>query len=180
MGRRHSQFKKILIGFDGSTQSEKATEISLSLTQSLDSKMLVFAVARPPEPATMVELSAILDDAREHFEDRFQKIVQRAKEQKRELELLWGIRWNRLLIQPKRIALIRLRLGGAEYRGSKKCSSGHAGKGPSIRSLSGDGCEMTESNTKMLRIMGKPMHHTHQGLARRLSKDSKERSGLHL
>jgi|SRR5580704_8130694 nucleotide-binding universal stress UspA family protein len=86
MGRRHSQFKKILIGFDGSTQSEKATEISLSLTQSLDSKVLVFAVARPPEPATMVELSAILDDAREHFEDRFQKIVQRAKEQKRELE----------------------------------------------------------------------------------------------
>ena len=26
-GRRHSQFKRILIGFDGSSQSEKATEI---------------------------------------------------------------------------------------------------------------------------------------------------------
>ena len=31
MGRRHSPFKKILIGFDGSQQSEKATEIGLVL-----------------------------------------------------------------------------------------------------------------------------------------------------
>lgn len=53
MGRRHSPFKKILIGFDGSSQSEKVTEIGLSLTPSLDSKVLLFAVARPPEPATM-------------------------------------------------------------------------------------------------------------------------------
>jgi nucleotide-binding universal stress UspA family protein len=86
MGRRHSQFKKILIGFDGSTQSEKATEIGLSLAQSLDSKVLLFAVARPPEPATMVELSAMLDDAREHFEDKFKKIVMRAKALEVELE----------------------------------------------------------------------------------------------
>ena len=86
MGRRHSQFKKILIGFDGSTQSEKATEIGLSLAQSLDSKVLLFAVARPPEPATMVELSAMLDDAREHFEDKFKKIVVRAKALEVELE----------------------------------------------------------------------------------------------
>jgi nucleotide-binding universal stress UspA family protein len=80
MGRRHSQFKRILIGFDGSSQAEKATEIGLSLAQSLDSKVLLFSVARPPEPATMVELSAMLDDAREHFEEKFKKIVQRAKE----------------------------------------------------------------------------------------------------
>jgi nucleotide-binding universal stress UspA family protein len=80
MGRRHSQFKRILIGFDGSSQAEKATEIGLSLAQSLDSKVLLFSVARPPEPATMVELSAMLDDAREHFEEKFKKMVQRAKE----------------------------------------------------------------------------------------------------
>jgi nucleotide-binding universal stress UspA family protein len=85
-GRRHSQFKKILIGFDGSSQSEKATEIALSLAQSLDSKVLLFAVARPPEPATMVELSAMLDDAREHFEEKFKKIIGRAKDLDVELE----------------------------------------------------------------------------------------------
>jgi nucleotide-binding universal stress UspA family protein len=79
MGRRHSQFKKILVGFDGSAQSEKATESALALAQSLDSSLLLFAVARPPEPATMVELDAMLDDAREHFEEQFKKIIQRAK-----------------------------------------------------------------------------------------------------
>ena len=85
-GRRHSQFKRILIGFDGSSQSEKATEIGLSLAQSLDSRVLLFAVARPPEPATMVELSAMLDDAREHFEEKFKKVEQRAKDLEVELE----------------------------------------------------------------------------------------------
>jgi nucleotide-binding universal stress UspA family protein len=85
-GRRQSQFKRVLIGFDGSSQSEKATEIGLSLAQSLDSKLLLFAVARPPEPATMVELSAMLDDAREHFQEKFKKVAQRAKDLEVELE----------------------------------------------------------------------------------------------
>jgi nucleotide-binding universal stress UspA family protein len=80
MGRRHSQFKNILIGYDGSAQSEKAVETGLALAQSLDAKALLFAVARPPEPATMVEVDAMLDDAREHFEEQFRKIIQRAKE----------------------------------------------------------------------------------------------------
>jgi nucleotide-binding universal stress UspA family protein len=80
VGRRHSQFKKILVGFDGSAQSEKATESALALAQSLDSSLLLFAVARPPEPATMVELDAMLDDAREHFEEQFKNIIQRAKD----------------------------------------------------------------------------------------------------
>lgn len=80
MGRRHSQFKKVLIGYDGSTQADRATETALALAQSLDAKVLLFAVARPPEPATMVEVDAMLDDAREHYEEQFKKIVQRAKE----------------------------------------------------------------------------------------------------
>jgi nucleotide-binding universal stress UspA family protein len=79
MGRRHSQFKNILIGYDGSAQGEKATETALELARSLDAKVLLFAVARPPEPATMVEVDAMLDDAREHFEEQFKKIVERAK-----------------------------------------------------------------------------------------------------
>jgi nucleotide-binding universal stress UspA family protein len=86
MHRRHSPFQKILVGFDGSSQSEKATEVALSLAQSLDCKLLLFAVARPAEPATMVELDAMLDDAREHFEEKFKKIGQCAKEMNVELE----------------------------------------------------------------------------------------------
>ena len=86
MGRRHSQFKKILIAYDGSAQADKATESALGLAQSLDARVLLFAVARPPEPATMVELDAMLDDAREHFEVQFSKIVQHAKDLNVELQ----------------------------------------------------------------------------------------------
>lgn len=86
VGRRHSQFKKILIGYDGSAQAERATESALELARSLDSKVLLFAVARPPEPATMVEVDAMLDDAREHFEEQFKKIIQRAKDLDVELQ----------------------------------------------------------------------------------------------
>jgi nucleotide-binding universal stress UspA family protein len=80
VGRRHSQFKNILIGYDGSAQSDKAMERGLALAQSLDAQVLLFAVARPPEPATIVEVDAMLDDAREHFEEQFKKIIQRAKD----------------------------------------------------------------------------------------------------
>ncbi|HUJ82171.1 MAG TPA: universal stress protein, partial [Candidatus Acidoferrales bacterium] len=80
MGRRHSQFKKMLIAYDGSAPSDKATESALALAQSLDAKVLLFAVARPPEPATMVEVDAMLDDAREHFGEQFKKIIQRARD----------------------------------------------------------------------------------------------------
>ncbi|MGD0963867.1 MAG: universal stress protein [Candidatus Acidiferrales bacterium] len=79
-GHRNSQFKKILIGYDGSIQSDKAAERALALAQSLDAKVLLFAVARPPEPATMVEVDAMLDNAREHFEEQFKKIIQRARD----------------------------------------------------------------------------------------------------
>jgi len=85
-GRRRSQFEKILIGFDGSPQSEKATESALALARSLDAKVLLFAVARPPEPATIVEVDAMLDDAREHFEQQFKKIAERANVLEVELE----------------------------------------------------------------------------------------------
>jgi hypothetical protein len=49
IGRRHSQFKKVLIGYDGSTQADRATETALALASSLGAKVLLFAVARPPE-----------------------------------------------------------------------------------------------------------------------------------
>ena len=79
MGRRQNAFfRKILVGYDGSAQSEKAVDVALSLGQCLDAAILVFAVARPPEPATSVELEAVLDDAREHYEEGFKKVLERA------------------------------------------------------------------------------------------------------
>ena len=71
---------EILIGYDGSPQSEKATDLAMSIAKSMDAQVIVFAVARPPEPATRVEVDAVLDDAREHFEEGFKRIVADARE----------------------------------------------------------------------------------------------------
>ncbi len=84
-GRRHSVFKQILVGFDGSEQSKKAANTAIGLAHSLDAKILLLAVARPPEPATSVELEAVLDDAREHFETGFKPLVESAKNAEVEL-----------------------------------------------------------------------------------------------
>jgi nucleotide-binding universal stress UspA family protein len=79
-GKRHNaHFQHMLVGYDGSPQSEKAVEVALSLAECIDSTVLIFAVARPPEPPTSVELQAVLDDAREHYEEGFKRILEKAR-----------------------------------------------------------------------------------------------------
>jgi nucleotide-binding universal stress UspA family protein len=79
-GKRHNaHFQHMLVGYDGSPQSEKAVEVAFSLADCIDSTVLIFAVARPPEPATSVELEAVLDDAREHYQEGFNKILEKAR-----------------------------------------------------------------------------------------------------
>ncbi|MGA3211149.1 MAG: universal stress protein [Terriglobales bacterium] len=87
-GRRHNaRFQKLLVGYDGSPQSEKAVEAALSLTACMDSTLLILAVARPPEPATMVELDAMLDDAREHYTAGLMKFIEQAREQQLDVKM---------------------------------------------------------------------------------------------
>ncbi len=88
-GRRHSIFKQILVGFDGSEQSQKAADTAVGLAHCLDAKVLLLAVARPPEPATSVEVEAVLDDAKDHFEQAF--IAVREAARKAEVELTTDI-----------------------------------------------------------------------------------------
>ena len=78
--RQNPHFRKIMVGYDGSKQADKAVEVAFSLARCTDSKVLVFSVARPPEPATRVEVDAMLDDAREHFEASFKTIKKHAEE----------------------------------------------------------------------------------------------------
>jgi nucleotide-binding universal stress UspA family protein len=78
-GRRHSTFKRILVGYDGSPQSEKAADLALAMAKVMDSRVLIFAVARPPEPATSVEVEAVLDDAKEHFQEGFKRLIEAAR-----------------------------------------------------------------------------------------------------
>jgi nucleotide-binding universal stress UspA family protein len=79
-GKRHNaHFRHMLVGYDGSPQSEKAVEVAFSLADCIDSTVLIFAVARPPEPPTSVELEAVLDDAKEHYQEGFKKILEKAR-----------------------------------------------------------------------------------------------------
>lgn len=84
--RQNPHFRKLLVGYDGSPQSDKAVDIGFSLAECLDATVLVFAVARPPEPSTSVELEAVLDDAREHFEEGFKKILEKARSRSLEVK----------------------------------------------------------------------------------------------
>lgn len=81
MGARHNPyFRKLLVGFDGSPQAKRAVDVAMELAECLDAKVVVFAVAWVPKPSTMVEVHAILDDAREHSTAAFEKLVSGAKE----------------------------------------------------------------------------------------------------
>ncbi|HLJ29505.1 MAG TPA: universal stress protein [Candidatus Angelobacter sp.] len=51
-GRRHPVFQRILVGYDGSQQAERAANLAFSMAKVVDCKVLLFAVTRPPEPAT--------------------------------------------------------------------------------------------------------------------------------
>jgi nucleotide-binding universal stress UspA family protein len=63
-------------------------DVAIDLAQCTDAEILVLAVARPPEPATRVEVDAVLDDAKEHFNDGFIKIRERAKSEEVHLETM--------------------------------------------------------------------------------------------
>jgi len=77
--RRNAYSRKLLVGYDGSPHSEKAVDVAFSLAECVDATVLIFAIARPPEPSTAVELEAVLDSAKEHFEEGFKKILERAR-----------------------------------------------------------------------------------------------------
>jgi nucleotide-binding universal stress UspA family protein len=84
--RRHTVFQKILVAYDGSTHSDKAVDAALSVARYLDSKVLIFSVAQPPEPAQRAELQGVLDDAKERFEEAFKRIVEAAKAEDIDIE----------------------------------------------------------------------------------------------
>jgi len=45
--RQNAYFRKLLVGYDGSPQSEKAVDVAFSLAECLDATVLIFVVARP-------------------------------------------------------------------------------------------------------------------------------------
>jgi nucleotide-binding universal stress UspA family protein len=87
MARQTKQvFETILVAYDGSPQAQRAIELAFSVAEAMGSRLLIFAVIRPPEPAARAELNAVLDDAREHYEQSFVQLRERAKRRGVELE----------------------------------------------------------------------------------------------
>jgi nucleotide-binding universal stress UspA family protein len=72
-------FQKVLVGYDGSPLAEKAVDVAIRFGVCEKSAISVLAVARLPEPATSVEVEAVLDNAREHFEVGLKRVVERGR-----------------------------------------------------------------------------------------------------
>lgn len=78
--RQTSSFKKILVGYDGSSQAGKALDAALAMGKYLDAKVLVLTVARPAEPSSSSGTQDVLSDARELYKTRTRGSVARMGE----------------------------------------------------------------------------------------------------
>lgn len=72
-------FKKILVAFDGSEPARHAFHTALEMAIPFESSILVLSVAQIPEPAAMVEISAMLEAATEHYERDFASLREAAE-----------------------------------------------------------------------------------------------------
>ncbi|MEE4609319.1 MAG: universal stress protein [Desulfobacteraceae bacterium] len=70
---------KILIAFDGSTQSQRAFDFGLDMAVKYGAAVNVLSIARPPEPPVNVEVQAVLEHATEYFEHHFAKMKTRTE-----------------------------------------------------------------------------------------------------
>ena len=81
----NGKLRRILVGYDGSVECERALEAAIALGDGSESRLLVLAVARPPEP----ELSSrtnTLDTAREHLERTLTRLRSRVRGEGIEIE----------------------------------------------------------------------------------------------
>jgi nucleotide-binding universal stress UspA family protein len=80
------RFRRILVGYDGSQESEKAIQVGLSFSNTLDSRLEILAVIQPGEPAASVSWHNALKHAREHYELALRQIVEAANRHGSEVE----------------------------------------------------------------------------------------------
>jgi nucleotide-binding universal stress UspA family protein len=70
--------KHILIALDGSAPADRAFEFGLELARKFGAELSVLSVARPPEPPDEVETEAVIESAKEHYEQAFEPLRSRA------------------------------------------------------------------------------------------------------
>ncbi len=81
----NGRLRRILVGYDGSSESERALEQALALADCTDGKVLVLSVARPPEPETS-NAANFQNAAREQLERKLSQIQARVQENRIEIQ----------------------------------------------------------------------------------------------
>jgi nucleotide-binding universal stress UspA family protein len=70
--------KHILVAFDGSESAARAFDFGLDLAAKFGAALTVLAVVRPPELPEDVETEAMVESAREYYEQQFVPLHARA------------------------------------------------------------------------------------------------------
>jgi nucleotide-binding universal stress UspA family protein len=81
--------KRILVAFDGSEKSYEAFNFALEMSKLCPGaapEIIVLSVAQPPEPFDIVEMDAIIDSAKQHYEELFKGLREKAKERNLEIK----------------------------------------------------------------------------------------------
>ncbi len=81
----NGHLRRILVGYDGSSDSERALEQGLALAECTGGKVLVLSVARPPEPETSKAVG-FRNAAREQLEQKLSQIQARVQQNPIEIQ----------------------------------------------------------------------------------------------
>jgi nucleotide-binding universal stress UspA family protein len=72
-------FKKLLVACDGSEHAMRAFDMALAIAEPNGTEIVVVSVVQPAEPATMVETTAVIESAGEHYEKQFEELRKKAE-----------------------------------------------------------------------------------------------------
>ena len=70
--------RRILIAYDGSDPAKRAFRLGLEMARLYEARLTLVSVVQLPEPATMVETTALLEAGTEHFENAFADLLSSA------------------------------------------------------------------------------------------------------
>lgn len=70
--------KRILAAYDTSSAAEHAVEFALDLAKKFGAEIIILSVARPPEPAELVETQAVLENAEDFYKEHFDRLKEKA------------------------------------------------------------------------------------------------------
>jgi nucleotide-binding universal stress UspA family protein len=70
--------RKIVVAYDGSTESENAYKLAVDLSKRYSARMIVLAVVQPPQPYADAELPAVIDTATDYFQANFKCLREQA------------------------------------------------------------------------------------------------------